>query len=93
MSTREPGESLCGGGDSCRDVGGTGGVWPCPPQITCPQLSQGVSLALVSPGPPLSSTLGDALVLFSLFQGEQGCDAEEGHAECRACLSVGAPIL
>lgn len=24
MSTREPGKSLCGGGDSCRNVGGTG---------------------------------------------------------------------
>ena len=69
------------------------GCMAMPPKITCPQLSQGVSRALVSPGPPLSSTLGDALVLFSLCQGEQGCDAEEGHAECRACLSVGAPIL
>lgn len=69
--------------------------WGCkamPPKITCPQLSQGVSRALVSPEPPRSSTPGDALVLFSLCQ-EQGCEAEEGHAECRACLSVGALIL
>ena len=47
------------------------------PQITCPQLSQGVSRALVSPGLPLLSTPGDALVLFSLCQ-EQGCEAEDG---------------